>query len=499
MNCFKLNCFAILIAASTFASQTVLAVDCSETDILLTSQAAVDSFQTDYGPGCDRVAGTLEVDGNDITNIDALSGLTSIGGNLRIQDNPLLEDVDGLQNLVLIDGSLRIDGNPLLQNINGLSSLSSLGVDCGSFLCDSLTVRDNMVLQDIGALSGLDFILGDVDLHDNPALASLAGLANVTNIGGFLGISDNTSLTNLDGLSSLTAVGDSPLGSFWLLDNSSLQNIDGLSNLESVASLEIDNNDSLVDIDGLASLTESGEWTYVFSNAALENVDGLAGLPGAQDLRIDGNPSLADCQGILSLIDPIDNGEAGPGDPSSGHPDVVEYELFGNATGCNSRNEVLGEAPLSMMNPMLNDAWFNPETPGQGLFFTVYPDRGELFVALFTYDTERPAPDITAILGEPGHRWVTAHGEFEENVAILDVELTEGGIFDSPSPMPMQTQGYGTISVEVTSCNSMLLVYEFPDLDLAGEIPMSRIALDNVAGCYLLDQGGQMQALASPQ
>lgn len=106
----------------------------------------------------------------------------------------------------------------------------------------------------------------------------------------------------------------------------------------------------------------------------------------------------------------------------------------------------------------------------------------------FTYDTERPAADIGAILGEPGHRWFTAYGDFEENVAILDVELTEGGIFDSGSPEPLQTPGYGTVSIEVLSCNHLLLIYEFPELELAGEIPMTRLALDNVESCYLLDR-----------
>jgi len=481
-----------LIVASVFGNPAAHAIDCSETDILLSSQTEVDNFQTDYGPGCDRVSGTLEIDGNDITNVDALSGLNSIGGNLRIQGNSLLGDIDGLQNLVSIDGALRVDGNPLLENIDGLSALTSLGVDCGSFLCASLTIRDNAALENIDALSNLDEIVGDVDIHDNPALAALDGLSNVVIIGGFLGISENTSLTSLDGLSSLTEVGDSPIGSFWIYDNSSLQDIDGLSSLVSVASLEIDNNDALVDIDGLANLTESGEWTFVFNNTALENVDGLAGLLQAEDLRIEGNPSLGNCQGVLSLVDPFDDAAPGPGNASSGHPDALNVEFSGNARGCNSIADVLGEAPLTQLNPLLNDAWFNPATPGQGLFLTVYPDLGAIFIGLFTYDTERPAPDLTAMLGEPGHRWVTAFGEFEENVAILDVELTEGGIFDSANPQPQQTPGYGTISIEFSGCNDMLLVYEFPDLDLAGEIPMTRLALDNVPSCYMLDRGAQI-------
>jgi len=493
MNHTTFFALTILIVSSMFWSQAVYAVDCSSDDIRLSSQAEVDNFQTDFGPGCDRVVGTLEIDGTDIVNIGALSDLTSIGGNLRIQGNTLLEDIDGLQNLASIDGALRIDGNPLIENIDGLSALTSLGADCGSSLCPSLTVRDNAALENISALSNLDAIVGDVDIHDNPSLTTLDGLMNVTSIGGFLGISENTSLTNLDGLSSLTSVGDSPIGSFWIIDNDSLQNVDGLSNLESVASLEIDNNASLMNLDGLSGLTESGQWTYVFNNGALENVDGLAGLLEAEDLRIEGNGILGNCQGVLGLVDPIDNGDPGPGDPADGHPDAVNVEFFGNTSGCDSIAQVVGDAPLNEMNPLLNDAWFNQATNGQGIFLNVYPDRGTVFIGMFTYDTERPPSDVTAILGEPGHRWVTAEGDYEENVAILDVELTEGGIFDSESPEPLQTPGYGTFTVEVLGCNSLLLLYDFPDISLSGEIPMTRIALDNVEGCYLLDNGAQIQ------
>jgi len=58
----------------------------------------------------------------------------------------------------------------------------------------------------------------------------------------------------------------------------------------------------------------------------------------------------------------------------------------------------------------LNDAWYNPETDGQGFFITVFPDLGFLSLAWFTYDTELPAEDAEANLGDAGHRWITALG-----------------------------------------------------------------------------------------
>jgi len=62
------------------------------------------------------------------------------------------------------------------------------------------------------------------------------------------------------------------------------------------------------------------------------------------------------------------------------------------------------------INPGLNDAWYNPATDGQGFLVTVFPDIQEMFVAWFTFDTERPPEDVTAQLGDPGHRWLTAQG-----------------------------------------------------------------------------------------
>jgi len=53
--------------------------------------------------------------------------------------------------------------------------------------------------------------------------------------------------------------------------------------------------------------------------------------------------------------------------------------------------------PPFEMNPGLNDAWFNPDTDGQGFFVTVFPDLGFVLLAWFTYDTELPPQDATAL------------------------------------------------------------------------------------------------------
>jgi len=135
-----------------------------------------------------------------------------------------------------------------------------------------------------------------------------------------------------------------------------------------------------------------------------------------------------------------------------------------------------------LINAGLNDAWFNAATPGQGFFITVFPDIGQMFLAWFTYDTERPDASVMANLGEPGHRWLTAFGPYSGDTAQLDIEVTEGGVFNAASPMPTQTNG-GTVEVQFADCENGLLTYNIPALGLSGSIPITRITPDNVARC----------------
>jgi acyl-CoA thioesterase-1 len=143
-----------------------------------------------------------------------------------------------------------------------------------------------------------------------------------------------------------------------------------------------------------------------------------------------------------------------------------------------------GESGFAI-NAGLNDAWFNPDTPGQGFFVSVFPDISSIFLAWFTYDTERPSGDVDANLGEPGHRWLTAFGEYAGDTAVLDIELTRGGIFDSAEP-PVEQSTDGSIMLECTGCNECTVTYDITSADVQGVIPIERIALDNVPGCETL-------------
>ena len=139
------------------------------------------------------------------------------------------------------------------------------------------------------------------------------------------------------------------------------------------------------------------------------------------------------------------------------------------------------------INPGLNDAWYNPATDGQGFLVVVYPDIDQMYVAWFTFDTVRPPDDVTAQLGGPGQRWLTAQGPYDGDSATLTIFVTKGGVFDAAEP-PATTDpaGDGTMTIEFADCENGLVNYEITSLGISGVIPIQRIALDNVPLCEAL-------------
>ena len=140
------------------------------------------------------------------------------------------------------------------------------------------------------------------------------------------------------------------------------------------------------------------------------------------------------------------------------------------------------------LNAGLNDAWYNPETDGQGFFITVYPDLGVASLAWFTYDTMLPPQDAMANLGDPGHRWLTATGPITGHQVVMNIEMTSGGLFDAPSDISRTEPpgSDGTITLTLTGCNSGVIEYSLPSIGRQGTIPIQRVADDNVAFCEAL-------------
>jgi len=532
------------------------AVDCSSADIELTSQAAVDNFQTTYGGGrtCDTITGDLiirggsgdpQVDISDVsglrdisaiggslgisgnlilTNVDGLNSVTKIGGQLSISQNSLLAKIDGLNGLVGMQGDLSIEANPSLTSINGLvnlrsamnlrvqvnpeltsiaglSSLTSVGklyigynealinIDGLLQLTEvgySLDIKNNAALTDIDGLSSLTRVAYQFNLRNNTSLTNVDGLSSLSYVGFYLNIESNSALTNVNGLSSLNFVGTH----LSIVNNTALTNVNGLSSLTYAGYFTISANTALTNINGLSSLVRMVGGLEITNNTVLTNVDGLSSLTSLlSSLTVKMNDSLAICEGLSRLLDQWDDATPGPGPGASGVPDVGGAVLLGdNLDGCNSIQEIFADASYSRINAGLNDAWYNPDTSGQGFFITVFPDLATVSMAWFTYDTEFPPIDATANLGDPGHRWLTATGPIVDNQALMDIEMTSGGLFDTTTEIQRTDPpgSDGTILLTFTSCNSGTVEYDIPSINRQGTIPIQRVANDNIALCEAL-------------
>ena len=141
-----------------------------------------------------------------------------------------------------------------------------------------------------------------------------------------------------------------------------------------------------------------------------------------------------------------------------------------------------------VLNAGLNDAWYDPDTDGQGFFITVFPDLALVSLAWFTYDTELPAEDAEANLGDPGHRWLTALGPIEGNQVLMNIDIASGGIFDTATDIQHTDPpgSDGTIILTFDSCSSGTVEYDITSIDRQGIVPIRRVVDDNIVLCEAL-------------
>ena len=134
------------------------------------SQADIDDFQINF-PGCSELEGTVTISGTDITNLNGLNTLTSIGENLYIWENSQLISLIGLNSVTSIGQALAIQNNEYLPNLSGLDNLSSIN--------GWLSIGGNPVLISLMGLNSLISGVGPLGIRDNDALTSLTGIDNI--------------------------------------------------------------------------------------------------------------------------------------------------------------------------------------------------------------------------------------------------------------------------------------------------------------------------------
>ena len=360
-------------------------------NIVLMTQAEADAFNYTSVTGFLGVQG-----GGDITNLNGLSELVSVGEGLVIFHTDFLVNVDGLSNLQSIGGNIIISSNRVLQNLNGLSTLTSAD---GYF-----EIHDNPFLTTIN-LANLSSISNYLDIHENNALTtiSIKTQPGSLTIGGYITIFSNPILTNIN-LPGLTSVGEqidianslllntinapnlSSAGGLSIFGNPVLANINmtglttvgtslslsgtlladlnGFSNLTSAEEIILSGT-VLVNLNGLSNLVSVGI-VIIEHNAVLNNISGLSGLAAIDGfLHISFNPVLTNLDGLSNLTS---IGAAG----NTAIPSlfIVANQSLTNLTGLSGLTSVNGNLRISSNQALFEFCGLYTLLNGNGLVGT---------------------------------------------------------------------------------------------------------------------------------
>jgi hypothetical protein len=166
--------------------------------------------------GLDSVVelGKLELESTGVSDLRALSGVTSVPGLLTIRLNAMMSSLEGLH-AITHAGSVWVEGD--LTSLDGLRSLSTVA---SGFTCTLPVIEDFTGLASLTSV-GTSLIL-------RGGFTTLAGLENLA-FTGLLRISETTNLTTLDALSNVTTLED-----LVLFSNQSLTSLRGLAGLTTV-------------------------------------------------------------------------------------------------------------------------------------------------------------------------------------------------------------------------------------------------------------------------
>lgn len=221
---------------------------CPNNNITLQTQAQIDEFAITY-PGCTEfsmihITGSL----NDIFNLEGLSQIEIITGELIITDTKI-QNLNGLENLEFVGFRLNINNNQFLQNFQGINQLETVG--------SGLLIHSNSSLENLSGFDSLTSLGEDTPwfvglyLQNNESLMSLSGLEDLTQISGDVIIQGNDLIEDFSGLSGLIHV----YGGIEISYNDNIQNFNGLEALESIeGTLNIVGNDNLQSLGKLESL-----------------------------------------------------------------------------------------------------------------------------------------------------------------------------------------------------------------------------------------------------
>lgn len=215
-----------------------------------------------------------------------------------------LTTLDGFNNLETVTGYIDIH----CQNINGkgvhLSSISGFNklTSISGFL--SLVYAaggdQNGPLASITGFKNLKTINRSLGIGGRN-LTNISGFKKLETIGEALGVK-YTGLTGLEGFEKLRSIGMVGGQLFELNSNDKMTSLKGLASLTEISGIYITNNNALLDLKGFGKIKTMNKDIYINSNGALTNLDDLANIEKSGDVDIRGNQKLNSFCGLSKLI-----------------------------------------------------------------------------------------------------------------------------------------------------------------------------------------------------
>jgi len=280
----------LLIALIVGIPWAALSQGCLPDGIEFFSQSEIDNFQANH-PNCTEIEGGVYVSGSDITNLNGLNMITSIGVDLAIEYNYSLTDITGLSSLTSVGASILLVDNISLPSLSGLDGITIVNQD--------LSIYNHRSLISLAGLNSITSVGSYLDLYGNSLLTDLTGLNGLTTVNLQLYIAESDSLVSLNGLEGLTSVGNDLV--IW--NNESLQSLTELEQLSSIKSLSLFNNPVLVNLSGLESLVEIRGRLRVVENNELTDFTGINNVTSiGGSLEIRDNPQLANLMALASVV-----------------------------------------------------------------------------------------------------------------------------------------------------------------------------------------------------
>ena len=291
----SIRCNDALRSLSAFARLT------TARDVIIGETATVDSQVRTAGNArletiskfrrLTTVEGDLRIEQNDLlVSIPSFALLSSVGGNLIIRNNDELRSVPGFNKLESVNQSLRISENAHLKSISGFKMLRTVR--------ESLQIRGNIRFFSLSDFPSLRTVGGTLAISNHGILFTAPSFPSLRTIGDAL-IMDGNGFRSIPGFDNLEYVG----GGFSVVFANYLETISGFNKLDSIGGeLTIGGNEVLRAIGGFNELKRVGGEMVIAGNTALTFIHSFPALSILKDnLNIHNNDNLVSISGFDNL------------------------------------------------------------------------------------------------------------------------------------------------------------------------------------------------------